>query len=108
VAGVGQLIPGMDAALDGMTTGETKTFTLEAEDAYGERSSDATTEIPTDSFPEEMELTEGLVVPLSGPEGNLLATVTGVTDGVATFDLNHPLAGKALTFEVEILSVETS
>ena len=53
-----------------------------------------------------MELNEGMVIPLQGPDGNVLATLTGTNDETATFDLNHPLAGKDLTFEVEIVSVE--
>ena len=106
VTGVGQIIPGMDSEIDGMSTGETKTFTGSADEAYGARQENFTTEVPRSAFPEEMELNEGMVIPLQGPDGNVLATLTGTNDETATFDLNHPLAGKDLTFEVEIVSVE--
>lgn len=106
VTGVGQIIPGMDTELEGMSTGDTKTFTVTAEEAYGSRQEDFTTDVPRSAFPEEMDLGEGMVIPLQGPEGNVLATLMSTTDETATFDLNHPLAGKDLTFDVEIISVE--
>ncbi len=108
VTGVGQLIPGMDAALDGMTEGDTKTFTVTPEEGYGERITEAKTEIPRTAFPEDMDLNEGMVMPLNGPDGNILATVETITDTMVAFDLNHPLAGKDLTFDVEVLSVENA
>ena len=105
VAGVGQMIPGMDRELEGMSTGESKTFTLTADEAYGERRDDHTTVIAKTLFPDELELTPGTVVPLQGPEGPVLATVATFTDEDVVFDLNHPLAGQELTFEVEIVSI---
>jgi FKBP-type peptidyl-prolyl cis-trans isomerase 2 len=98
----------MDAALDGMTEGDTKTFTVTPEEGYGERITEAKTEIPRTAFPEDMDLNEGMVMPLNGPDGNILATVETITDTMVAFDLNHPLAGKDLTFDVEVLSVENA
>jgi len=109
ITGAGQLIQGFDEALTGMTAGETKTFTLSPEEAYGERDEDATTTLTRDAFPDEFEFTEGMTVPLSGPGGQpFIATITEVKDAEVVADLNHPMAGKNLTFEVEVLTVDTN
>ena len=105
--GDGRLITGFDNALEGMTVGETKTFTLAPGEAYGDRRDDATTTLKRDIFPEDFEFTANMKVPLQGPEGTLMATLTEIEDETVTADLNHPMAGKTLTFEVEVLTVET-
>jgi len=107
ITGAGQLIEGFDNALTGMAAGETKTFTLSPAEAYGERDDAATTTLSREVFPEELELTEGMTLPLAGPNGQpFLATVTEVTDSDIVADLNHPMAGKNLTFQVEVLTVD--
>lgn len=106
VAGVGQMIPGMDRELDGMTVGETKTFTLTPEEGYGNRDPERTTLVAKSLFPDDLDLTVGGVVPLQGPEGTVLATVQEFTDEDVMFDLNHPLAGQDLTFEIEVVSID--
>ena len=105
-AGAGGLIKGFENALNGMTEGETKTVTIPATEAYGERRDDATVSLEKTVFPEDFEFTEGMTVPLTGPGGqNFLATVTNILSETVEADLNHPLAGKDLTFEIEVLSV---
>jgi len=107
-AGAGQLIAGFDNNLVGMETGETKTFTVTPEEAYGLRTDEAFVELDKSIFPENFEFKTGEVVPLSGPEGRpFLGTITEVNETTITTDLNHPLAGKTLTFEVEVISVTT-
>ena len=107
VVGAGQLISGFDTALQGMETGETKTFTLAPEDAYGPRDPDATTTLDKSIFPEDFEFTENMKVPLDGPGGRpYLATITEIKEDTVTADLNHPMAGKNLTFEIEVLTVD--
>ena len=103
--GDGRLIAGFDNALDGMTTGETKTFTLQPDEAYGDRREDATTELNREMFPDDFEFTQNMTVPLQGPQGTVLATLTEIGEETVTADLNHPMAGKTLTFEVEVLTV---
>jgi peptidylprolyl isomerase len=104
--GSGNLIEGFDSALGGMEEGETKTFTLSPEEAYGERDPNASTTLEKNIFPEDFELQEGKTVPLMGPGGQpFLATITEVADETITADLNHPMAGKELTFEVEVLTI---
>ncbi len=104
--GTGQMITGFDTAVVGMTEGETKTVTFGPEEGYGVSYPDRVTEMPTDAFPPDFELNEGTKVPLMGPGGqHLLGTVQTVTDESVTVDLNHPLAGKELTFEIQVVSV---
>jgi peptidylprolyl isomerase len=105
--GTGDLIEGFDDALQGMTAGESKTFTLEATQAYGDHDPDATTTLDRSVFPGDFVFTEGMKVPLTGPGGQpFLATITEINDNNVVADLNHPMAGKALTFEVEVLTAE--
>ena len=104
--GQGNLIAGFETALEGMTAGETKTFTIESADAYGDASPEAFTTLEKTVFPDDFPFETGMTVPLQGPNGQVIATLTEVTDTEVTCDLNHPLAGKDLTFEVEVLTVE--
>ena len=105
--GKGGLIRGFADALTGMTEGETKTITIPATDAYGERDENATTTLDKTVFPEDFEFTEGMTVPLSGPTGqSFLATVTNILAETVEADLNHPLAGKDLTFTIDVLTIE--
>jgi peptidylprolyl isomerase len=109
VVGSGQLISGFDSALVGMTEGQTKTFTLTPDEAYGDTDPDNVADIGKDMFPEDFDFTEGRVVPLMGPGGQqFLATVTSEDDDTVTVDLNHPMAGKSLTFAVEVLTVDST
>jgi len=107
MTGRGNLIPGFETALEGMTVGETKTFTIEAADAYGPVQPDAKTTITRTNFPEDFPFEEGMTIPLMGPGGQqVIGTLIEATDADVTLDLNHPLAGKDLTFEVEIVTVD--
>ena len=109
ITGAGQLIKGFDEALVGMGEGETKTFTLTPSEAYGERDEDATTTLAKGAFPDEFEFSEGMTVPLAGPNGQpFIATITEVKEDEVVADLNHPMAGKNLTFEVEVLTIGTN
>lgn len=106
---------GMDLVVDGFEreilamneVGEKKTFTISEYDAYGEYLDDYVTTIPAEQIPAR-DVTVGKRIWLaSGEDGAPMpATVTAVGAGEVTFDLNHPLAGHDLTFEVELLSVE--
>lgn len=104
--GEGQVIPGFENALEGMSVGETKTINLSAEDAYGEPHDELIQEVGREHIPEEIELAIGVQLQAQGPEGHpYLLTVTALTDEVATLDGNHPLAGKALTFDLELVGI---
>ncbi len=104
--GQGNLIAGFETALTGMTAGETKTFTVECDDAYGQPSPEAVTTLERTVFPDDFLFETGMTVPLQGPNGQVIATLTEINDTTVTADLNHPLAGQDLTFEIEVLTVE--
>lgn len=104
--GSGDLIEGFDKALVGMSEGETKTFTVPAAEAYGERDENAIVELDRSIFPDDFQFNLGEVVPLTGPNGApFLATVIKIEDATITTDMNHPLAGKDLNFEIELLTI---
>ena len=103
--GVGQVIPGFDQALTEMSVGETKSVSLTPEQAYGQSNPDAVQVVGRDNFPPEMELMEGLTVQGQGPQGPVLATIIVADETNVTIDLNHPLAGKNLNFEIELISI---
>ena len=100
------LITGFNNAVVGMTTGETKTITLEADDAYGQVNPNAFQDIPKTKFEEGFVFEVGGSVMGQGPQGPFRATIHEVQDESVVLDFNHPLAGKDLTFEVEIVEVE--
>ncbi len=104
--GQGTLIAGFETALEGMTAGETKTFTIESANAYGEPNPEAFTTLERTVFPDDFPFEAGMTVPLMGPQGQVIATLTEINDATVTADLNHPLAGEDLTFEVEVINVE--
>ncbi len=106
---------GMDLVVDGFENeilkmnevGEKKTFTISEYDAYGEYLEDFTQKIPLDQIPVSGIKPGKRVTMHNSDDGNpVIATVIGIEDGVVTFDMNHPLAGQKLTYEVEILGIE--
>jgi len=110
VVGSGQLIPGFDQALVGMEVGTVKTVTVNPDQAYGERFEERMAEIPAQNFPEQIlgTLQEGSIVPLSNQQQGGMsfpATVLEVTEEFVRVDLNHPLAGKELTFDIEVVRI---
>jgi FKBP-type peptidyl-prolyl cis-trans isomerase 2 len=100
VVGTGQVISGFDQAVRGGQVGEVRTVRMEPGDAYGEWSEENIVEFPFN--PEQGELKVGDEVFLTNGQG---AIVLEVTEEIVKLDINHPLAGKALTFEVEILAI---
>ena len=101
VVGGGQIIKGFDDAVRGLSTGETAKGHLEPDQAYGQPREGMIFEVPRDQAPEG--LTAGNQVQLSN---GAPATVLEVTDTAVRIDANHPLAGKALNFEIEVVSVK--
>ncbi|WP_347310484.1 FKBP-type peptidyl-prolyl cis-trans isomerase [Defluviimonas sp. SAOS-178_SWC] len=104
--GSGQIIPGLDRALPGMEVGEQKTVTIAPEDAYGPRHAEAAQDVPRHQIPPEIPLEIGTPLQMRTPDGRSInVTVAGLTEETVTLDANHPLAGKALTFAFEIVSI---
>lgn len=105
--GARQVIPGFESAILDMKVGESKTVTLQPDEAYGPTLENALTNIRRNLFPEDLQLVEGMPVPLTSEDGHkLLGRITALTEEQVTVDLNHPLAGQALTFEIELVGVE--
>lgn len=104
--GAGQLIKGFENALMDMSLNEKKTFTVPPEEAYGDRDPNRSRSFPTKDMPEELNPEVGQMVTLSAPDGRQMpAVITEVTDENVTLDMNHPLAGESLTFDIEIVGI---
>ena len=101
----GQMIPGFDAAVRDMSVGDKVTVRLEPAEAYGERDESLVQEVPAEVLgPQGASLKVGDKVMLRSQQGYPMpATVARRTLKTVTFDLNHELAGQALTFEIELL-----
>jgi len=106
VHGQGEIIPGLEHQLEGLEAGATKTARIAPDDAYGPRRPDATQTVPKSAFRTPDELETGVRVSGEVEGQPFTATVTEVDDDTVTLDLNHPLAGKTLEFDVEIVSVD--
>ncbi len=106
VLGQGMVIPGFEQAIMGMEPGQTITVTIPEDEAYGPHNEEMILRVPKSSFPPEIPTTVGEQLILRSPDGEEVpALIVEVTDEEATLDANHPLAGFALTFEIELVSV---
>ena len=104
--GGGQVIPGFDGAVDGMAVGESKTVTIPAEEAYGQRHEQLVQQVSRSALPEDMEPAVGMQLQSQSPEGQvMMLVVTEVEEESITVDANHPLAGQALTFAIELVEI---
>ena len=104
--GSGNIIPGLESAMMGMKTGEKKSIAIESKDAYGERNPDAIQSVSLSSFPEDFIAEEGKIVQGQNENKQIFtATIIEVIEDKITVDFNHPLAGKNLNFDIEIVSV---
>ncbi|HMB67778.1 MAG TPA: peptidylprolyl isomerase [bacterium] len=104
--GEGAVIPGFESAIVGMAEGETKEITLEPGDAYGDRHEQLVQTIDREQIPPELELEPGQQLQVKSQEGNVVVvTVAEVAEDAVTLDGNHPLAGKTLNFEIEMVEV---
>jgi peptidylprolyl isomerase len=105
--GAGQVIPGFENAIEGMSTGEKKTERIEAENAYGDRRDELVFTVGRDQMPDGSEVEVGDMLKVGFPDGSDAAVQVAAVDGQSvTLDANHPLAGKNLTFELELVSIE--
>mgnify|MGYP001329232804 CR=1 FL=1 len=101
------LIRGFNEAVVGMSTGETKTFSLTPEQGYGPSNPDAFQDVPKIQFEDDFVFAVGAPVMGQGPQGPFRATIHEIKDSYVVLDFNHPLAGKDITFEVELVSVDS-
>ena len=104
--GSGQVIPGLDKHLPGMSVGDTKTVTAEAADAYGPSHDEAIQDVPREQIPADLPLDIGTQLQMQTPQGQAIPVrVVKVTDEAVTLDANHPLAGQDLTFAIELVEI---
>lgn len=103
--GVGMMIPKFEQNILGLKAGDKAAFVIQPEEAYGERQPDAIAQLPVELFKESGLPPVGAILPLSDNQGNnFQAFVVEITPEVVVADLNHPMAGKVLDFDVEVLS----
>ena len=105
VTGTGSIIPGLESALAGRSAGESFQVTVEPEAGYGHVQKELLQAIPRDRFPADVEITPGMQFHARGPRGPVALTVVSVDQEQVNVDLNHPLAGKRLTFDVKVQEV---
>ena len=105
LVGAGKLIPALEKELLGMKVGDKKKVTVKAADAYGEYDKEALQEVPKDRFPKDSTLSVGERFIVQTPNGPIPVKIAEVKDKTVVVDFNHPLAGKDLTFEVEIVKI---
>jgi FKBP-type peptidyl-prolyl cis-trans isomerase SlpA len=104
--GDGTLSPAFEAQLASLNEGDRHSFTLEAVDAFGESNPDAIHYMDRTRFPADMELEVGVIVSFAGPGGSEIpGIVREVAGDSITVDLNHPLAGRKVTFELDVVKV---
>ena len=104
--GSGQIIPGLDAAIPGMTVGEKKVVEVPCAKAYGDRNPQAEQSIPRSKIPDGVPVDPGTRLQMKTADGrDVGVTVVSADDETVTLDANHPLAGKDLTFAIELVEV---
>lgn len=106
VVGAGQMIPGFDNGVVGMALNEKKTIVIPAAEAYGEAREDLIVEVPKTNLPPDLTPEIGMGLVSTTPTGEQIQfVVTEVKEETIIVDANHPLAGKELTFEVEMVEI---
>lgn len=104
--GGGQIIPGLDREIAGMKIGDRKTVRVACDEAYGQHDPAATQEVPRDALPPDLEIEVGKRLQAVTQDGRQITVViAAVSDGSVTMDANHPLAGKDLIFDVELVEI---
>ena len=104
--GSGQVIPGFDVMVTGMSKGDRKTQRIPASEAYGERMDGLVFTVNKSQMPDHLVPEVGQMLSISHPSGETIpVTITGVSETELTLDANHELAGRDLTFEIELIEI---
>ncbi len=104
--GAGEIIPGLDEAIAGMSVGDTGVVSVPADKAYGAHQPEAVQNIPRESIPSHIALEPGIRLQAERPDGATIAlTIVEISEDEVKVDANHPLAGHDLVFEVELVAV---
>ena len=106
VAGNGEVIKGFDEAVVGMKKGDQKKINVTSAEGYGDRDEKLQQQVPRTVFPQEMKLEKGMGFSFKTPDGQVIhATITEADSEMVTVDMNHPLAGKNLIFELKVVDI---
>ena len=104
--GGGQVIPGFDSAVTGMSVGDSKTVTIAPDDGYGPRHEQLVQQVPKSTLPEDIEPAVGMHLQSQTPDGQIMnLVVVEVAEESIILDANHPLSGQALTFAIELVEI---
>ncbi|HEY8485085.1 MAG TPA: peptidylprolyl isomerase [Longimicrobiales bacterium] len=104
--GSGMVIDGVDRAVQGMAVGDRREIRVPPEEGYGPRRAELEVSVPRDQLPPGIDVQEGQVLAVEvAPGQQALARISGVDDHSVTLDLNHPLAGQTLIFDVELVDI---
>ena len=107
--GSGSVIKGFDEGVTGMSVGEKKTINIPFDEAYGPKKDEMIIEMPKDRFPKDLEIEVGMPLMMSDQDGHQFqVTVSEINDNEVLLDANHPLAGKDLVFDLELIEIEDS
>jgi len=106
IIGDGRMIPGFEKAVTGMNVGDTKMVKIPAHEAYGGHRDELVVKFNRSHFPDNIVPIAGLQLSLKSPEGQILnAVITSVEEDNVFLDANHPLAGKDLIFDIELMEI---
>lgn len=104
--GAGQMIAGFDNAVNGMAVGDKKVAEIPSAEAYGEKRDDMMVPVPNDKIPADIKPEVGMQLSMQQPNGQPLPVIVAeVKDDHIVLDANHPLAGKDLAFEIELVEI---
>ncbi|TRX62178.1 peptidylprolyl isomerase [Fulvivirga sp. M361] len=104
--GAGMMIAGFDAAVNGMLIGDKKVVDIPAKEAYGEKSEDMIVTVPKSQLPADLEPEVGQQLGMQQPDGQSIPVIVAkVAESEIELDANHPLSGKDLIFEIELLEI---
>lgn len=104
--GSGQIIPGLDVAIPGMEVGDKKTVKIACADAYGPLNPEMRQSIPREGIPADIKLEVGVQLQMQTPDGQAMPVmVVELDEATVTLDANHPLAGKDLQFDIELMQI---
>jgi len=103
--GSGKMIPGFDDAVVGMTEGQVKNVTIAPDQGYGDTNPEAFQNVPKAQFGDDFDFVVDGMIKGSGPRGPFVARIHEIQDESVILDFNHPLAGKEISFEIELMSV---
>lgn len=105
IFGVGMIIPGLEDGIKGLKVGDKKKVNIKSDKAYGPRMDEAVQEVPKEHFPADIPLKVGMQLAAQGPHGVIPVVIADIKANTVMVDFNHPLAGKDLVFEIEVVGV---